>query len=321
MLLRVLASQLSPAGSRARLSILIYHRVLAQPDALLSAEPDAAAFRWQLQVLSSLFTVLPLSEAVERLAKGTLPARAACITFDDGYADNATVALPILKELGLPATFFIATGYLDGGLMFNDRILETLRRVPEGAIEWPDLGLDHRLIGGDQDRKQIAAELIQGLKHLEPSERQARAQAIAERSPTPLPKDLMMTREQVKHLAAAGMTIGGHTHAHPILARTPDAQARAEIAGGRETLEHLLGEPVHLFAYPNGKPEQDYDHRHVTMVREAGFAASVSTAWGVSTSSSDPYQLARFTPWDQTPGRFALRLVRNLLTSRGAHEV
>lgn len=321
MPLRALAGRFSPAGSKARLSILIYHRVLVRPDALLSAEPDAHAFRWQLQVLASLFNVLPLSEAVERLAKGTLPARAACITFDDGYADNATVALPILQELGLPATFFIATGYLDGGLMFNDQILETMRRVPEGTIEWPELGFEPRLIRGDQDRKQIATELIQGLKHLEPDERQTRAQAIAERSPTPLPTDVMMTREQVKELAAAGMTIGAHTHRHPILARTPDAQARAEIAGGREALEQLLGEPVRLFAYPNGKPGQDYDHRHVVMVREAGFAAAVSTAWGVSTSSSDPHQLARFTPWDQTPGRFGLRLLRNLMTHESGHEV
>ena len=321
MPLRALASQLSPAGPRARLSILIYHRVFAQPDALLPGEPDAAAFRWQLQVLASLFTVLPLSEAVERLAQGTLPARPACITFDDGYADNATVALPILKELGLSATFFIATGYLDGGLMFNDRVFETFRRLPAGTIEWPDLRLEHRRIEDDQDRKRIAAELIQSLKHLEPEERQARAEAIAERSPAPLPKDLMMTCEQVKELAAAGMSIGGHTHMHPILARTPDAQARAEITGGRETLEALLGDPVRLFAYPNGKPGQDYDHRHVAMVHEAGFAAAVSTAWGVSTRVSDPYQLARFTPWDHTPGRFALRLVRNLMAHRGAHQV
>ncbi|MFP4063330.1 MAG: polysaccharide deacetylase family protein [Halochromatium sp.] len=321
MPLRALASQLSPAGPRARLSILIYHRVLAQLDTLLPAEPDAETFRWQLRVLTSLFNVLPLSEAVERLAQGTLPARAACITFDDGYADNATVALPILKELGLSATFFIATGYLDGGMMFNDRVLETLRRLPAGPIEWPEVGLEHRHIEDDQDRKQLAAELIQGLKHLDPAERTARAQAIAERSPTPLPADLMMTSAQVKALAAAGMTIGGHTQTHPILARTPDAQARAEIAGGRETLEALLGEPVRLFAYPNGKPGQDYDHRHVAMVRDSGFAASVSTAWGVSTSSSDPYQLARFTPWDRTPGRFALRLVRNLMAHQEAPQV
>ncbi|NBC48490.1 MAG: polysaccharide deacetylase family protein [Gammaproteobacteria bacterium] len=315
MPLRAIAGRLSPAGPRARLSILIYHRVFARPDALLPSEPDAETFRWQLRVLASLFTVLPLSDAVERLAQGTLPARAACITFDDGYADNATVALPVLRELGLPATFFVATGYLDGGMMFNDQVLETLRRVPDGTLDWPEVGLGQREIRNDQDRKQIAAELIQRLKHLDPVERAEQAQAIAERSLEPLPDDLMMTSAQVRELSAAGMTIGGHTQTHPILARTADEQARKEIADGREALEGLLGEPVRLFAYPNGKPGQDYDARHVAIVRECGFDAAVSTAWGVSTSKSDRYQLARFTPWDQTPGRFALRLVRNLRTN------
>lgn len=321
MPLRVIAGQLSPAGPRARLSILIYHRVLARADALLPAEPDAERFRWQLHVLASVFNVLPLNDAVERLDQGTLPTRAACITFDDGYADNATVALPILREVGLPATFFVATGYLDGGMMFNDQVLETLRRMPEGRIDWPEVGLENQCIQDDQDRKRIAAELIQRLKHLDPAERAEQAQTIAERAPEPLPTDLMMTSAQVRELSAAGMTIGGHTQTHPILARTADEQARAEIAGGRETLEHLLGEPVRLFAYPNGKPDQDYDARHVAMVRDCGFDAAVSTAWGVSTGKSDRYQLARFTPWDQTPGRFALRLVRNLMTRPGRHEV
>jgi peptidoglycan/xylan/chitin deacetylase (PgdA/CDA1 family) len=320
MPLRVIAGQVSPAGPRARLSILIYHRVLARPDALLPAEPDAERFRWQLRVLGSVFNVLPLSEAVERLAQGTLPARSACITFDDGYADNATVALPILGEFELPATFFVATGYLDGGMMFNDQVLETLRRIPKGRVDWPEVGLEDRRIQDDQDRQRIAAELIQRLKHLDPAERAEQAQAITERSPAPLLTDLMMTSAQVRELSAAGMTIGGHTQTHPILARTADEQARAEIAGGRETLEGLLGEPVRLFAYPNGKPGQDYDARHVAMVRECGFDAAVSTAWGVSTGKSDRYQLARFTPWDQTPMRFALRLVRNLRTNQG-HEV
>ena len=69
------------------------------------------------------FNVIPLIQAVERLQSGVLPARALAITFDDGYANNEQIAAPILKKLGLPATFFIATAYLDGGRMFNDSIV------------------------------------------------------------------------------------------------------------------------------------------------------------------------------------------------------
>ena len=125
--LRALLGGLSPAGLQGRLSVLVYHRVLAQPDPLLSRVMDVAAFRERMQWLREYFTVLPLDEAVSALARGTLPARAAAITFDDGYADNATVALPALCELGLTATFFVSSGYLDGGRMWNDTLIEVVR--------------------------------------------------------------------------------------------------------------------------------------------------------------------------------------------------
>jgi len=314
-LMRPFAGMLSPAGNRARLSILIYHRVLPEADALLPGDPDAATFRWQMQTVARLFNVLPLSEAAERLARGTLPPRAACITFDDGYADNVEVALPILQSLGLAATFFVAVDYLDGGMMFNDRILETLRRVPEGEVDLSAVGLDTRPVAGVQGRSAVAMEVIRAVKHLDASERQEKVEAVTALSPEPLPMDLMMSTTQLRHLAASGMEIGGHTCSHPILTRIPDAQARQEIGGGRETLEAILGQPVTLFAYPNGKPGQDYDGRHVSMVKDCGFHTAVSTAWGVSDRRRDRYQLARFTPWDQSPGRFAVRLVRNLFNN------
>ena len=88
---RAILARLSPAGPRARLLILTYHRVLARPDPLLKDEPDAKTFAAQMDVLSSYCNVLPLPEAVARLKSGSLPSRAACITFDDGYANNLEV--------------------------------------------------------------------------------------------------------------------------------------------------------------------------------------------------------------------------------------
>ena len=112
-MIRTAAHLLSPGGARARLSVLIFHRVFAQPDPLAPSEPDLPRFEHLLRWVSRWFQVLPLDEAVARLAAGTLPPRAAAITFDDGYADNAEVALPALQRAGLPATFFIATGFHD----------------------------------------------------------------------------------------------------------------------------------------------------------------------------------------------------------------
>ena len=102
---RLVGNLLSPAGDRGRLSILIYHRALAAPDPILHDEIDAATFEQQMALLAADFNVLPLGEACARLVRGGLPARAACVTFDDGYADNEHTALPILKRFGVPATF------------------------------------------------------------------------------------------------------------------------------------------------------------------------------------------------------------------------
>src|SRR5438067_10198380 len=103
-----------------RLSILVFHRVLPQQDPLFPDEMDAQRFDKLLALLKSCFNVVSLRDGIDGLRRGKLPSRAVCITFDDGYADNAEIALPILQRHGMPATFFVATGFLDGGRMFND---------------------------------------------------------------------------------------------------------------------------------------------------------------------------------------------------------
>jgi peptidoglycan/xylan/chitin deacetylase (PgdA/CDA1 family) len=122
----------------------------------------------------------------------------------------------------------------------------------------------------------------------------------------------MMSSAQVRGLHAAGMTIGAHTVNHPILARVDDARARREIADGRDRLEAIVGAKVALFAYPNGKPDQDYRAEHVAMAKQLGFDAAVSTAWGVATATSDRYQIPRFTPWDRGTLKYAARLAQNI---------
>ncbi len=296
-----------------RLSILIFHRVLATPDALLPGEPDAVAFEARMRWLAAAFRVLPLIEAVRRLRDGSLPANAACITFDDGYADNATIAAPVLARLRLTATFFVSTGFLDGGRMWNDTVIESVRACRSSRLDLDAIGCGHWACDDDATRLATIHGLLETLKYLPQAERQARVDAIAAVVGLPAASDLMMTRQQVRELRRYGMSVGAHTVTHPILKTLDADDARREIANGRLDLEETLRERVKVFAYPNGKPMRDYDRSHVALVRELGFDAAVSTAWGVSSRSSDPLQLARFTPWDRDADRFGLRLGQNLL--------
>lgn len=306
---KALIRALSPGG-RKGLSILIYHRVLAQKDPLFPEEIDRDDFDRQLRLLKSMFTVIPLIDAVRRAKVGTLPPNAACITFDDGYADNAEVALPVLQQHGLSATFFVATGFLDGGRMWNDSVIELVRRHPGPVLDAGVLG-SHAL-GSTAQRQQAIASLIGQLKYLPLDERLVQVERLVDLGGIGLPDDLMMTSAQIRQLQRAGMDIGGHTVNHPILAKLGPQQARTEIADGKRALEAITGAPVALFAYPNGKPGADYSAEHVAMIEELGFEGAVSTSRGASKRNQDLFQLPRFSPWDRTPLRFALRMARNL---------
>jgi len=305
---------LNLAGPRA-LSVLAYHRVLPAPDALRPGEPCAADFESRMGWIKANFNVLPLREAVRALREDRLPRRALCITFDDGYADNHAIALPILQRLGLPATFFVATGFLDGGCMFNDLVIEAVRHATQPDLRLEDLGLGHHRLGSEEQRVHTIGRVLSSLKYFQPDRRHKVALEVARRAGAPVPTDLMMTSAQVRSLHEAGMTIGAHTVNHPILAEVTEKQARDEMAQGRACLERITGAPVRLFAYPNGTPLRDYRREHAELARELGFEAAVSCAWGAARPGDDPYQLPRFTPWDRGHLRFGLRLARNAMRS------
>lgn len=310
--MRLLMRALAPPGKGAKLSVLIFHHVHAEIDPLFPGETHARSFDRQMRWVKRWFKVLPLAEAVAGLRDGNLPSRPAVITFDDGYADNRNVALPILQRHGLPATFFVSSGFIDGGRMWNDTVIETLRRCPGPLLDLTTLGLDAYPVGSIEERRKAISALIPRLKYLEPCERLQRVAAIAEHAGADLPDDLMMSSAQVSEMVQAGMTIGAHTVSHPILTRLTDDEALREMVEGRRRLEQIIGAPVRFFAYPNGKPDEDYTGAHVRLAREAGFEAALSTAWGVASPGCDLCQIPRFSPWDRTAWRYGLRLAGNL---------
>lgn len=290
-----------------KLFILIYHRVLDECDFMHPGEVNREIFSWQMALLAKYFNVLSLSDALEGLATDTLPPRAVCITFDDGYADNYFNALPILLKNNLKATFFIASGYLDGGRMWNDTITETIRSMDEPVLDLTRLGYGIFEIQTPEKKSAAASEIIARVKYLSPLDRESHVDYIAKLSKF-LPNDLMLTTEQLILLSHAGMEIGGHTVTHPILATLDAESMNKEVAENKHTLEKKLNKKIRYFAYPNGKPGQDYLPEQVEIIKNNGYEAAVSTLWGVSNKKTDKWQLARATPWDRTSEKFMLRM-------------
>ena len=318
MLFKSLLGSVSPAGPRARLSTLIFHRVTPEVDPMFPGEVDARRFDAICGWLRRWTNVLTLEEAVDRMSDGSLPARAVCITFDDGYADSHDVALPILKSHGLNATFFVASGFIGGGIMWNDRISEAVRlcssrslSIPEGLIpERRSLDLSDWV-----QRRRAVDDLLGALKYLPVAQRMQQSDAIVAASGVRLPADLMMSKSQVAGLVRAGMHVGGHTVNHPILTRIGEETALREMLEGKSALEEMTQQPVRLFAYPNGRPDTDYSLRDVSLAERAGFKAAFCTARGSASKGDDIFQLPRSAPRGATRLRFGVRLALNMHAS------
>lgn len=307
-MIRRLMSVAGGLMSRGKLSILIYHQVLEAADPMRPSEPTAKDFEWQMQLLRKFFSPLPLSEALERLQAGTLPRNAVCVTFDDGYRNNLSIALPILTRYSIPATVYIASGFSCGQNMFNDRIRHLFSDSKKSEVRVED---ELWLPASWEDRRTLAASLIDKVKYRPVNERNsfiddlyALNQALEEPS-------LMMSPGELRSLSEAGVEIGAHTQTHPILMRMEVPQQREELWSCKETLESWIDKPVRHLAYPNGKYGVDFDEQTMRCAIELGYASAVTTDWGVSHTDVDPYKIPRFTPWDTSPLRFQARLHLN----------
>ena len=226
-----------PKGRNARLAILTYHRVLSNPDPIQVNEVDVKTFDWQMETLSRYFNVLPLDEALDRLYNDSLPAGTVSITFDDGYADNLTNAAPILKKWNIKATLFVATSFLDGGIMWNDMIIESLRSYKGPQLNLNSLNLGIYDLSTPDNKRTSIYTILEKVKYHDVETRMELAGKITELVDKPLPDDLMLNSIQVSQLAENNFIVGGHTHTHPILSELSMDKAEWDIKHGKNMMQ------------------------------------------------------------------------------------
>ena len=156
------------------LRILAYHRVMDLPDPetfdfdleLISASPQR--FRDQMQLLTKRFRPTRLTDVVVALDAGeVLPPDTVVVTFDDGYDDNYRIAYPILRELGVPATFFVSTGHIDSGRPFTyDWLMHMILLTPAPRLVLPELGIDLPMPGSRAERRALAGKVLLNMKNI-----------------------------------------------------------------------------------------------------------------------------------------------------------
>lgn len=303
---RRLAGRAEPRGA-----IVLYHRIATPRRDAWDLSVSPKRFREQLDVLSSRFTVLPLRELVRRARRRRLPERPVAITFDDGYVDNLELGLPELERRGLPATVFVATGYVGRSGPFWWDELEELITGEGGRSPLLELhGFPALDTSSPEARKRALATMQPLMRHspadaIEPSLAALRAWAgtAAGRGD---PGARCVTREELERLAAPGVIeIGAHTRTHPGLAAQSPAVARGEIEGSRDDLAEWLGDRPATFSYPMG------DNRPTTrrVARAAGFELAVAVApSGPVTWLGNRYALPRQMALEEPVERFEERM-------------
>ena len=305
-----------------KLTVLIFHKVPCLENPLTPSETTLNQFKTILHFAKEHFRILPLNDAVTALKAGNLPSRSACITFDDGYPDWLTGISPFLESEGLPATFFITTGQLNGRPMWNERILHAIAQAANfhEGIQLKGSGLPHLPLISHIDKVSAIERLSSFLKYIDPEEREVYLQLLEEQLGARCIDVPVLTAAQIRDLHSRGFEIGGHSVTHPILSSCSPSKAFSEIAESKEELQGIINGRVEAFAYPNGIPGRDFGSEHVDMVKRAGYVHAVTTHHGVAGSETSFFQIPRFTPWGPSVAKMRLQIARNHMARNGELE-
>ena len=284
--------------------ILMYHRIsnVAYEPNWLAVSPEN--FSDHLNHINKHYNPLRLLELIQAIESGTIPRRSVVITFDDGYLNNLTQALPLLEAAHIPATVFATAGFIGCDREFWwDQLSHILLASPSIP---PDLSLN---IGGTVykwhtvtiiDRQNTFSELKEVIKPLRASIKGKVLDYIVNWAgvKSELRQDFRaMTVDELKMLARSEyIELGAHTVNHPILPTLPYNEQVDEIVKGRNLLSEMVDLPIETFAYPNG----DCDDHTARIVETAGYRGACTTTLGRVEAEDNLFRLKRciVNDWD-----------------------
>ncbi len=301
------ASLFLPAMERrlvGKCIILCYHRVLPPEQRLRYFLPELVVtpttFLKHCLTLRSHYDVLTLREALSVMSgRRTRGRPVAVVTFDDGYRDNFTFALPILRETGVRATFFVITNLVGTATRpWYDQVGQAVHRLAcDGSdLEWlhTELGLaESQTIATPHQALLLARRVVLQAKQVNRRRRCALIERLfsGEGSRDACASEgLMMNWEQLAVLAAEGHEIGSHGSAHEILTQLDDDALRRDVRDSGRELDRRLSQSTSSFSYPNG----DVDQRVSEAVAGAGYRCAVTVARGANSPGDDLHFLKRY---------------------------
>ncbi len=282
------------------LSVLTYHAVIERPLSFYDwSFLDAATFRQQMAYLKQHFHVLPLLEALDLLQRDALPGPSVAISFDDGFRNNFDVAFPVLRQYGLAASIYLTTDLIGSRhTLWFTRLLHALHHTACAQLEWR--GIRYRL-GQAQERSAVSASLQAALKEFPAAQLEnelcAIEAALGVACNPPLREDspfCMLGPEEIACMAGSGLIeFGAHSCRHAILARLPEAEQQAQIAGSLTRVEALSGKKCLSFAYPNGGAN-DFDCTSQRLLADLGVRAGLTMIPGINRPTTNRLAIHRY---------------------------
>jgi peptidoglycan/xylan/chitin deacetylase (PgdA/CDA1 family) len=253
-------------------------------------EMPVQVFESNLRWLAEHFNIVPLATLVDGVLDGRAPDPRGelVLTFDDGLANHFDVAYPVLRRLGLPATYFVCPELIEQGRwIWNQEARERMKTLDVPSRQE---FAQRSLAMADAD----VETLVQRMKELPIGDRLRVEDDLRARTPDFVPAPLQRQRfdqitwSALESLDPALITIGSHTLSHPILPTIDDATLEREVRDSRRILEQKLGRTVDLFCYPNGAQD---DRVHAAVARH--YRAAVTTRYGLVPPTTDAHRMVR----------------------------
>jgi peptidoglycan/xylan/chitin deacetylase (PgdA/CDA1 family) len=279
---------------RAKFALLCYHRVGIGGIPLFS-ELLPELFEAQMRYLRRFYRILSLDELCEELRSGRGTVGGVAVTFDDGYVDLFTHAMPVLERYRIPATIYLPVASIETGeVPWYDRIFLALKVYAGSEFEILLNGPQKFRLDSAAARLRAAAEIIQFLRTVPDGSRREHCREIEERVALPGNelKARMLNWNQIRTMGRSGASFGSHTMTHPVVSKLAFSQLESELEESKRLLELRLSSPVVHFAFPFGKPE-DCGANTASVLNRLGYRSASTTVEGVNWTGDNLFELRR----------------------------
>jgi peptidoglycan/xylan/chitin deacetylase (PgdA/CDA1 family) len=262
---------------------------------------DANEFEKFIVTLKKNYEIVPLRQLFDNFRNKTAPKkRTIALTFDDGYINNFTVALPILKKHHVPATFYLITESLENSTFYVwPDVIDLVQKhtkedivISAGRFKYPgffcaelNISLVDLMKTSGSDRETYLDEI----KKLYPN-------YLKEAKEVPELIDLVHKNELEKYKDEVLIEYGSHTHLHYNLEFLNEDDCSKEVNRSKKIIEDIVKKPVISLAFPDGS----YNAQIISNCKKAGYENVVAVTYKLNENNGDPFILSRFTVSNST---------------------